>query len=590
MSRKFKFKLLSAALCALMVSFNAFAAHAAAPSLQEKYSKGISVGLTSLKNINNLDFTVTGNYYIKEKPDILLSKNFQYNVTLSGSVFKLYKNGTQIAALDKITICPKESGSYVKFIKDTWLRYFPGSIAFLKQNSSAFIPVNILGIEDYVKGVVPYESSESYPLEALKVQAVAARTYALANLGRFAASGYDLTDDTSCQLYRGYNSAWTKCNKAVDATAGEVLTYKGSLITAYFCSSNGGYTEDSGNVWNSSLPYLKSKQDTYDSCSWKAVFTADEIEQALKSGNYIGKTDIFTGIDVDGIANLKSGRIRKMELNYTDKDGNEQPPVVLTKEKARTAFKSPSWPNGLKSALYTVSFDEDSNTYTFDGKGYGHGVGMSQTGCLNRANAGQDYKKILAFYYDGTEIAKLDPAPESIPDPSDEEDSEGSSSDSGSRGDIPIVQTGWVSMNGNMYYFDANGKPVKNKWVPDQKNRWTYLGTDGAMVKNTWAQDSSKRWFYLGADGAMLQGTSVKDSSKRSFYLDWDGAMVTNRWIYDSGNWFYYGADGAMVKNTWAKDSSKRWFYLGADGAMLVNTVVDGYKIDGFGVSTKPVS
>ncbi|MHC1720659.1 MAG: SpoIID/LytB domain-containing protein [Clostridiaceae bacterium] len=623
MFRKLRFKLLSAAICALMLSSNVIVAQAATLTIQDKYNKQISVGLTSLNNISTLDFTVTENYYVQEKPDIIIYKGAQYNVTLSDSLFKLYKNGTLVATLDKLTIYPNVKSSYIKFVKDIWMRFFSGSITFVKQSSATFVPVNKLNIEDYVKGVIPYEVSESYPEAALKVQAVAARTYALANLGRFSSYGYDLTDNTSCQVYRGYNTSWIKCNKAVDDTKGEVLTYNGSLITSYFCSSDGGYTEDSGNVWSASLPYLKAKPDSYDTNEWTAVFTADEVAQALKAGNYIAATDVFTGINMDTIETFESGRISNLELNYTDEDGAEQAPIVLTKEKARTFFKSTAWPYGLKSALYTLTFDEEESNYTFTGKGYGHGVGMSQTGCLNRANAGQDYEEILTFYYDGTEILKLDTAQTTDPSDTDNSGTDNSgtvspgtedNTDTDSRGDMPIVQKGWVSLNGNMYYYDSNGSMVKNKWMLNTQKSWTYLGSDGAMVKNKWVQDSSLKWFYLGSDGVMVtskifqdstsawycvgsDGARIKnqwmlnngkmcyfgangimvtnkmfqDSDSKWYYVAADGSKITNRWMCNSEKWYYFGSTGEMLANKWKQDSSLRWFYLGSDGAMLTN-------------------
>jgi len=599
--RRLRFKLLSAAVCLLMLSSNAVVAQAATLTIQDKYNKQITVGLTSLNNISTLDFKVTDNYYVQENPDIIIYKGAQYNVTISNSQFNLYKNGSLVTTMDKLTICPNVKTSYITFVKDIWLRYFSGSITFVKQSSSTFVPVNKLNMEDYVKGVIPYEVSESYPEAALKVQAVAARTYALANLGRFSSYGYDLTDDTSCQVYRGYNSAWTKCNKAVDDTKGEVLTYNGSLITAYFCSSDGGYTEDSGNVWSASLPYLKAKPDSYDSNEWTATFTPAEIEKALKAGNYIKATDVFTGINMDTIEFFESGRISNLELNYEDENGDEQEPIVLTKEKARTFFKSTAWPYGLKSALYTVDFDEDSNIYTFTGKGYGHGVGMSQTGCLNRANAGQDYEEILTFYYDGTKILKLDTTQVTDPvdpgsggtdnggtttDPGTVDPGTGSGTDDG-RGGTDIVQRGWVSLNGNMYYYDANGNMVKNKWVLNTKNLWTYLGSDGAMVKNKWIQDSSQRWFYLGADGVMVTSKIFQDSTSAWYCVGSDGARVTNKWMLNSGKMCYFGANGIMVTNKMFQASDSKWYYVSADGSKITSRWMHNegkwYYFDGTG-------
>jgi len=555
--KKIRLKLLSTAVCVFILLNYTIVGQAA--TILDSYSKQISIGLTSLNNISTLNFTITENYYIQETGRVL-NKSSKYNVSLSNSVFNVYQDGNLIASLDKLTISPYTNTSFISFKKDSYVRYFSGSIYFNKQDSSTFVPVNKLNIEDYLKGVVPYESGESYPIEALKAQAVAARTYALANLGRYSASGFDLTDDTRCQVYRGYSSNFPKSNQAVDATKGQVLTYNGNLICAYFSASNGGYTEDSGNVWSSSLPYLVSKPDSFDSYTWKKTFTMGDLDAALKSKAYITVLDKFTNIDLNNIKTYQSGRISNIGINYTDVAG-VQKTIAISKDSARTFLSLPS-------AMYTVSFDSTTNQYTFNGKGNGHGIGMSQMGSQNRAQSGQTYTDILKFYYDNTTIKYLvsDTTPTT-----------------------PTVQTGWVSKDGKTYFMDSKGVPVLNKWMLNAQGSWAYLGADGAMATNKWVQDSSTRWFYLGSDGAMVTNKWVLDSNKW-FYMGADGAMATNKWAQDSSKrWFYLGTDGAMMTKCWTLYKGI-WYYLGPDGAMKTNTTVDGYKINSWGGSNKPVT
>lgn len=601
MFRRFRFKLLSMAVCVFILSSNIIVGQAATTSIQDNYGKKIAIGLTSLNNISSLDFTLTENYYIKEN-NMVLNKGSKYKITLENSVFKLYQDGgtVPIASLDNVTICPNKETSFISFRKDTYMRYFSGILTFSKLSDTTFLPINKLGIEDYIKGVVPYESGESYPIEALKAQAVAARTYAMANLSRYSAYDYDLTDDTRCQVYRGYSSNFPNSNQAVDATKGQILTYNGAPICSYFSASNGGYTEDSANVWSSSLPYFKAKPDSFDTnYNWTSTFTIEQIDQSLKKNTIITASDKFKAINLDTIKTFESGRISNIEIIYTDSTGAEKT-TALSKNTARTFL-------ALKSALYTVAFDEKTNTYTFTGKGYGHGIGMSQTGSQNRAAAGQTYLQILKFYYDNAVIKYL--ASDTVPN--DTTPTTPTKPTTPTTPTSPVLQTGWVTKEGKIYYMDAKGVPVLSRWVLNNQGCWTYLGSDGVMVTNKWQQDSSKRWFYLTSDGTMAANKAVQDSSKRWFYLGADGAMVTSKWVYSLGKWYYYGTDGAMVVCKWMQDSSKRWFYLGADGVMLtsswtlysgvwyylradgamaVNTTVQGYKINSWGGSNKPVT
>lgn len=314
---------------------------------------------------------------------------------------------------------------------------------------TSVIAINELGMEKYLKGVVPSEVHAGWPAEALKAQAVAARTYALAHVRALPAGGY-INDTVSYQVYNGMKVEQTSTNQAVDATAGQVLTYNGNLISAVFSSSNGGYTEASENVWTNALPYLRSVPDPYDlgpsnpNRIWSATRTADEVKALLATrGVNVGEI-----LDLQVQSTYPSGRIR--ELKVIGSQGQQ----VLTKEQPRTYL-------GLKSSLYTLTRSggqsepqkvqvrsahsqttipiadrvvisaagtpqtmsqpvvtvlgaggrqrqlnlvQPATTFTFHGKGYGHGVGMSQFGALERARDGHTYRQILSFYYPGTEL------------------------------------------------------------------------------------------------------------------------------------------------------------------------------------------
>lgn len=376
-----------------------------ASTVSDRYNSGISIGFTSMGDINTLEFTVTDNYIIQNQ-NIICKNGANYKIVLSASNFTIYENGNVVGTSDKdITLTPLNAGSFIMFKKEGYMRRFSGSMTLKKIDDDSFIPVNTLNIEDYVKGVLPFEESNDFPIEALKAQAVSARTYCITNKGKYSSSGYDLTDDINSQVYRGYVPFDSNCNSAVDLTASEVLEYNGNPISAYFSSSDGGYTEQNDNVWSGNqLPYLTENPDPYDTASrnWTQVLSSVDIDALLKKNHPEFNSKQFVNIDVPAIMKYSSGRVSSLKLNYID-NNNSQQSYILTKNEARTFF-------GLKSAMYTITLSKDSSnndSYTFVGNGYGHGIGMSQWGAYGRALSGQDYKTILAFYYKNTYIESM---------------------------------------------------------------------------------------------------------------------------------------------------------------------------------------
>ena len=197
--------------------------------------------------------------------------------------------------------------------------------------------VNIVSMNDYIKGVIPYEMSNSWPLEALKAQAICARTYAIANLGKHAADGFDLCASTCCQAYRGAGSANARTDSAVDETSGMYITYDGEPIDAVYCSSNGGATENCENVWNEPLGYLRAVRDDFEQyvntgySEWEYTMTLSEITASLRErGNDI------TGSIVHAYAEYTdAGNIAR--LHFIDSAGNE---ITYRGESCRTLFNT----------------------------------------------------------------------------------------------------------------------------------------------------------------------------------------------------------------------------------------------------------
>lgn len=248
-----------------------------------------------------------------------------------------------------------------------------------------------IALEDYVIGVVGSEMPALFNSEALKAQAVAARTYAL----KKTSTGATLTATTSDQVYKtndqlkamwgnSYDTYYNKVKNAVLATSGEVMTYNGSYIDAVYFSTSNGRTEDPVYVWNYTAPYLKSVDSKWDvgTTFFNATKTISKSELSSKLGvNVTSISEITINSSTTG------GRVNSITIA-----GKE-----FTGVQIRTLL-------GLRSADFTVS--ESGDNIVFTTKGWGHGVGMSQYGANGMANAGDSYSQILKHYYTGISIIK----------------------------------------------------------------------------------------------------------------------------------------------------------------------------------------
>ncbi|MCM1370759.1 MAG: stage II sporulation protein D [Clostridium sp.] len=243
-------------------------------------------------------------------------------------------------------------------------------------------------LEEYIIGVVGAEMPASFNIEALKAQAIVARTYALKSIQ----DGKKLTDTVSTQAYKDnkqlqavwgsdYSKYYSKIKSAVESTKGKVVLYNNSYIEAYYHSTSNGYTENSSEVWGKSLPYLKSVESSWDKKvnSYKKTvkFSIDEFT------NLLG-LDIEEPITYEIIHN-DSGRVRNIIINNKS----------FTGVKFREILK-------LRSADFEVSLNDDNVEITT--YGYGHGVGMSQYGANEMAKLGYNYSQIIKHYYSGVTI------------------------------------------------------------------------------------------------------------------------------------------------------------------------------------------
>lgn len=253
--------------------------------------------------------------------------------------------------------------------------------------------VNQVDLEEYVKGVVPSEVSSAWHSEMLKVQAVAARTYALYNKMLSAAREYDVMSTIQDQVYRGRSGVDHRVEEAVESTRGIVVTHLRAPIYAAFSSTAAGPTEDAVNVWaNKDLPYLKGVECPFDIESpyyqWKANVKMDLLEQNLRRQGFL----VGTIATITPIAYSRAGRVARLRILHS---GGE---TVLRGEDLRKAVGY--------TVIPSTQFEVESlgAEVVFTGYGAGHAVGLCQWGAKELAELGYSYPSILQYYYPGTEL------------------------------------------------------------------------------------------------------------------------------------------------------------------------------------------
>jgi len=293
--------------------------------------------------------------------------------------------------------------------------------AILVQNSGrrGLTFVNRLDIESYLLGVVPKELGDvgEGVFEAIKAQAVAARTYAVKNMGRRTSLGFDVYPGTQDQVYGGVNAERELVSRAVRETAGEVLTYGGEPINAYYHSTCAGRTAAIDEVWNvSPVPYLVSVVDVdprtgeaWDRASGKFQWTERWSGTQLVSILNRTLADSLRGrrirdvYDMDVLSRTQSGRVRAMRI---DTDAGS---FIVGRDRVRWIL-APARGGILNSAKFDVRVERSGGqvvSAVAEGGGWGHGIGMCQFGAMGRARAGQDYRTILDAYYPGARLSRM---------------------------------------------------------------------------------------------------------------------------------------------------------------------------------------
>ena len=386
-------------------------------------------------------------------------------------------------------------------VKSKGLLYLNGKpyrgIFRLVASSNSFTVVNELPIEDYLKGVLKIEVNPNWPMEALRAQAITARTYALAERGRHGSAGFDLCATDHCLPYRGVSAEDSRLTQAIESTRGMVLYYGGRPAATFFHSDSGGWTSNVQSVWGQDIPYLRSVQEPFEYqspySSWSLKISGDEIGRRLsRAGIDVGsvfeirpakfgpggrvetveivgsrgrktikshdlrmalgakelKSTMFT-VSADG----QAPRVVKPAPKPSEPDGAQSQSstlITLTREGAFTSEELldmllhpekkeeyvqkalarrggkalapstpessskkdpkllwPQWEMPDESTGRDTTGVARGTTFVFQGKGWGHGVGMCQWGAKAMAENGWSAEKIVKYYYPGTQLQKL---------------------------------------------------------------------------------------------------------------------------------------------------------------------------------------
>ena len=379
----------------------------------------VSTDLNSLSQVKELTSELEEESFspkVQEKE--LGGKLLTCDLTLTNGDSKKIKN------IIKLDFQVKDNNSSIKIGE----YHYPGSIEVIKDSLGTYSVINIVRIEDYLRGVVPFEIGADAPLSALEVQAILARTYTLANMNRFLPDGYNLCATQHCQVYRGLSRTNSNIDLAIQNTSGIILkNTTGQVAQVFYYSSDGGHSANFSDVWPSNngekfnalrgtftcskLPKIFNLSDESDvrtfltsseisswGCNdqvsqnkrfrWEKKLSKAELTQSMtKAKDRFG----FNWKDFDQVESLfvlersSSGRILKLLVKTNTGE------FVLKLDEMRAAL------GGLNSTFFVI--DSDGKNFLFRGAGFGHGVGLSQFGARNLAEKGISRNEILKAYF-----------------------------------------------------------------------------------------------------------------------------------------------------------------------------------------------
>ena len=363
---------------------------------------GILVGLFQLITI----FSESDAAAPSETIRVAIVKNASA-VTVSGDgVIATRENGSAVAVNAPVTVRSGRDGVILDGTSYRRLTFAGASaiqingkpyrgVAELSMSDKGIVVVNELLLEEYLVGLINCEISSAWPIEAVKAQAVIARTYALHRRDARKSSLYHLESSVMDQVYEGCEIEDSRAHRAVSETAGEVLVYNGSIIQAFYHSNCGGKTEAAENVWGARLPYMMGVDCLYcltnPTTAWEQKVSLQEMEDKLRAAGHrvAGVSDIRPGV------RNSRGRLKNIVISSSRGE------TVLGGDQFRKVIGY----GVIKSTNFTVTVKNCEAQ--FAGFGNGHGVGLCQWGSKQRALDGFLYTEILSYYYPGTELKKL---------------------------------------------------------------------------------------------------------------------------------------------------------------------------------------
>jgi SpoIID/LytB domain protein len=429
------------------------------PPAPEIHDMKINVRVGILENESNILFSCSGLFTVLSNGKSIFTKKKSqgsWKITAQGEnlLFENIETGEIINVIGELIFRPDQISSYVKIGKvptgkgwhweSSKSRSYKGNVEFLSINGKITV-VNEVGIEQYLYGVVPSEMSAESPMEALKAQAVLARTNVFSKVGKkYQGKPYSLSSDVYSQVYTGVDKISERTSRAVDDTRGLILTYNGKPVEALFHSVCGGFIESNDIIWGSTaLPYLRPKpcmpQGSYNfgdlskennfikwinskpasHCNlegkpsegklsyankyfrWETKYDRKKLEGIIRAST---GTDIGNLNDITVLSRGPSGKAVGVKVTGSKNS------VVINKElNIRQKLSKPPLYSGN---FYVEKRNPDKNglasEFVFKGAGFGHGTGMCQIGACGMADSGSSYYEILQFYFSGTTVTELD--------------------------------------------------------------------------------------------------------------------------------------------------------------------------------------
>lgn len=394
----------------------------------------VRVHLASLGRPTSLDIMIAGSYSAAGNQTVYLTQGETVSISFNASTgqITMVRGGQNYAMGQEMTFRRHQtSGSNGLKIAQAKrpTNLYPGDLQLKAQYSAGsyrLYPIVHVYMESYLQGVVPYEMGNSAPLEALKAQAVAARTYTLNRMDARAGQIYDVVDTTNDQVYYGDSTSTANCTNAVNATKGVVLMCDGALITAYYTASNGGQTEQARN-FRTPVRYLTVKDDPFDLMNTAAVvrrltvyannsnanqkaalktILQNKAVSALAAMGYgtsnVSVTRIHSVMPHTPMFDSPSRLYTKMDFGLTVSMGCGSTDVTVTCDifdELESALGMSI--NANENELWSVT--RSGENFVIEVRRYGHGVGMSQRGAMQMASLGYTYDQILGFYYENTQ-------------------------------------------------------------------------------------------------------------------------------------------------------------------------------------------